>query len=289
MPVVCQKPFVKDGVAFPCGQCHPCRWRRRKVWSHRIMLESTQHKHNSFITLTYDDDHLQEHVEVRELQLFFKRLRKKIGKFRYYAVGEYGERTLRPHYHIAAFGVETCLRGQTDLRKRICCEVCSRIESCWQKGAVQVARLEPASAAYIAGYVTKKIRNAPGVGSLLKPEFQRMSLKPGLGLSAMHDVANVLLTHELEKTLEDVPVFLSHGEAHFPLGKYLRKNLRRMIGRSEKCPQSVLDKMEGEMRPLRESAFLASASLSKAIVLANKGRLASFESKRKIKKERHVI
>lgn len=204
------------------------------------MLEASQHESNAFVTLTYDEEHLPKDgsVSVRAMQLFIKRLRKAGYKFRYYLVGEYGDQSYRPHYHIALFGFPQCFRGQTDLRKSVCCKTCASVKRAWHnQGAIQVAFLEPASAAYIAGYVTKKIK---GLGiSLpdgLAPEFQRVSLRPGLGLRVMHDVADRLLTYNLEKEIEDVPMSLQHGKVKMPLGRYLRANLRKMIGRDEKCP-----------------------------------------------------
>ena len=43
----------------------------------------------------------------RDYQLFMKRLRKAFpnDKIRFYAAGEYGPKTLRPHYHAILFGL----------------------------------------------------------------------------------------------------------------------------------------------------------------------------------------
>jgi len=289
--MVCEKPFVKDGMALPCGQCLPCRYRRKKVWSHRIMLEAMQHRSNAFVTLTYDDEHLppDKSVSVRALQLFFKRLRKKGHKFRYYAVGEYGDHTLRPHYHLAMFNFPQCFRGQTDFRKLVCCETCKTVSDAWQdQGACQVAYLEPASAAYIAGYVTKKVLAKP-LPKELTPEFQRMSLRPGLGLHAIIDVAAVLMQHDLEEDLEDVPHTLQHGTTHYPLGRYLRGNLRKRIGRDEKCPESVKEKVAAELRPLRESAFLASSSFAQEIVDENRGKIINIRAVARRKQGKAIL
>ena len=280
--MLCEKPYIKDGVAFACGQCLPCRHKRAKVWAHRIELEATQHAENSFITLTYTDQWViknEGNLRTRDLTLFFKRLRKGGWKFRYYAVGEYGDKTRRPHYHLALFGEGPCVRGQTDLRRSSCCSRCDFIARTWGMGAIQSARLEPGSAAYIAGYVTKKLRKEP-LPQNLSPEFQRMSNRPGIGYGVVHDVAHVLLKHYPD--IEDVPVVLQHGQSVAPLGKYLRKKIRLAIGRDEKAPQSVIEKMAQEMQPLRESAFLASKSFSSALLEKNKGARTSFLTRRKI-------
>lgn len=291
--MICERPYTKDGLALACGQCQPCRIQRRKVWSHRIMLEASQHASNAFVTLTYDDAHLPKNgcVSVRDMQLFIKRLRKQGHKFRYYCVGEYGDQSYRPHYHLALFGFPQCYRGQTDLRKSVCCPTCSSVKRAWQdNGAIQVAFLEPASASYIAGYVTKKIK---GLGQSLPkgltPEFQRVSLRPGLGLRVMHDVADRLLTYNLEKEIEDVPMSLQHGKFKLPLGRYLRCKLRRMIGRDEKCPPQVLEKVKAELLPLRQQAFNASSSFAEAVVQANKGKRANVLARAKIKQPRKSL
>lgn len=62
-----------------------------------------------FITLTYSDEYLPPNSSLRktDLQKFFKRLRKNLlgRKIKYYACGEYGSRTNRPHYHAIIFGL----------------------------------------------------------------------------------------------------------------------------------------------------------------------------------------
>ena len=62
-----------------------------------------------FLTLTYNDDNLPSDVGLHkdDLQRFFKRLRKALDtkKIRYFACGEYGDTTSRPHYHAIVFGL----------------------------------------------------------------------------------------------------------------------------------------------------------------------------------------
>ena len=69
--------------------------------------EAKLHKENCFITLTYNNNNLPKYKSLvkKELQDFFKRLRKKYGEgIRYYACGEYGPKGKRPHYHAIIFG-----------------------------------------------------------------------------------------------------------------------------------------------------------------------------------------
>jgi len=258
--MLCEKPFIKDGVAFACGQCLPCRHKRAKVWAHRIELEATQHQANSFVTLTYTDEWVRKNegnLRTRDLTLFLKRLRKGGWKIRYYAVGEYGDKTRRPHYHLALFGEGPCLRGQTDLRRSSCCARCDFIARTWGMGAIQSARLEPGSAAYVAGYVTKKLSdpNDFRLGGR-HPEFARMSKRPGIGANAIPDVADRLLRlpPRFLASLPDVPRALRHGGKPYPLGRYLTRLLRKQIGRSPDAPEVNLEHKKEEVQLLRQYA-----------------------------------
>lgn len=89
----------------------PCRLNRRRLWTHRLLLEQLKHGDSCFLTLTYDEKHLPEGGSLvpKHAQDFLKRLRSKTNlKLRYYLVGEYGEDTERPHYHVALFGYPNC-------------------------------------------------------------------------------------------------------------------------------------------------------------------------------------
>lgn len=297
--MLCEQPFVKAGVAHGCGQCFPCRFNRRRIWAHRIMLEATQHADSCFVTLTYRDESLRmssgalltlddclqgrsASLQPLELRDFLKRLRKAMQpqRIRFYAVGEYGDTSWRPHYHVALFGVPGCVRGRTHRRQGMgrvqwatCCEVCKLVGDKWGHGDIEVGRLEPQSAGYLAGYVTKKMTKADDVRLEGRhPEFARMSLKPGIGFSAMHEVASQLMVYRLEGRLVDVPGQLRHGSKLLPLGRYLQRSLRRMVGHDEATPVEVLEQYEAEMSDVQEAAFDSSQSFAKAIVEANEQR-----------------
>lgn len=100
-----------DYVAAPCGKCAYCIKRRIDGWVFRLSQEEKIHSSSSFITLTYDNISVPMTANgfmtlvKRDLQLFFKKLRKYTGcqTIKYYAVGEYGGKTMRPHYHLIIF------------------------------------------------------------------------------------------------------------------------------------------------------------------------------------------
>lgn len=95
--------WVCGVIDLPCGKCVECLQAYASTWALRCMLESTLHKDNCFITLTYAS--APPSVDKRELQCFFKLLRKEIDcKIKYYSCGEYGSKGGRPHYHACIFG-----------------------------------------------------------------------------------------------------------------------------------------------------------------------------------------
>ena len=87
----------------PCGRCMPCRINKTQAWVLRLEFEKSNCEKSAFVTLTYDDEHLPKDCSLnkRDVQLFFKRMRKAGLQFRYYCVGEYGENELKyydPNY-----------------------------------------------------------------------------------------------------------------------------------------------------------------------------------------------
>lgn len=95
-------------MCVPCGKCILCKDRKVKEMAARCVAETNLHgKVPYFITFTYDDKHLpEEGLRKRDIQMFLKRLRamlvrdKLSNKLRYLAVGEYGSKKGRPHYHV---------------------------------------------------------------------------------------------------------------------------------------------------------------------------------------------
>lgn len=232
-----------------------------------MMLESMQHDDNCFVTLTYSDDHLPSDgsLNPKHMQDWLKRFRKAIEptKVRYYLVGEYGDTTQRPHYHIALFGFAGCLQGRSRYNRSgySCCDHCRIIASTWSRGLILAGDLNPSSIQYVAGYVTKKMTKAddPRLGGR-HPEFARMSLRPGIGVYGLHEVASVMLSLGLEESQVDVPSTLRHGKRLLPLGRFMKGKLREMVGREKTAPQEVRDALKEELRPLYEIAKARAAS-----------------------------
>ena len=127
------------------------------MWSIRAYHEASMHKFNSFLTLTYDDDHLPSDNKINkpDLQKFFKRMRKHF-KFKYLACGEYGELTRRPHYHAIIFGEHFNHGGLTQMidDQQYTNSV---VEKIWGQGHISIAECNLSTIMYTCGYVHKKI------------------------------------------------------------------------------------------------------------------------------------
>lgn len=177
-------------IRIPCGQCIECRldYARQKAVraEHELRLWAPTHD-SSFLSLTYSDKFLPPNnsLVVRDLQLFMKRLRKERGDgIRFMACGEYGDTTLRPHYHVILFNV-----GFDDKRR---CGSGKRgdpifnsdsLDKIWSLGHAVIGSVSFDSIAYVAKYVNKKVTGDAAkahYGDRI-PEFGTCSRRPGIG------------------------------------------------------------------------------------------------------------
>lgn len=182
-------------ISLPCGQCVGCRLERSRQWAMRCVHEASLYDENEFVTLTYDDNKIPHRGQLhyRDVQLFIKRLRKSSGaKIKYIVCGEYGETTMRPHYHMIIFGYrfpdrEKVLKLQSE-HKLYSSAILERL---WQKGHCVLGEVNFETAAYIARYCIKKVTGkgaeahysrVDDLGEYqLTPEFLKMSLKKAIG------------------------------------------------------------------------------------------------------------
>lgn len=168
-------------VRVPCGQCIGCRLERARQWAVRLMHEKRLHKESVFLTLTYDDDHCPNGLVKRDFQLFMKRLRKSYdAPLRYYACGEYGENTFRPHYHAIVFGLLLVDRGRTTSDGYYSSDLISKA---WPFGQHTCGEVTFRSCAYVARYVCGKVTGSNSEAHYHGrcPEFALMSRRPGIG------------------------------------------------------------------------------------------------------------
>lgn len=171
---------------IPCGKCEGCKIDKANDWATRCYLEAQNHTKNAFITLTYNKDNLPKGKTLlkADLQKFWKRLRKHVAptKLSYFACGEYGLITKRPHYHAAVFNYwpdDAQPYKRNDVGDML--YTSAELEKIWGKGYVIIGNLTYESACYIARYVYKK---AFGAEKELKkgqlPEFITSSKRPAI-------------------------------------------------------------------------------------------------------------
>lgn len=239
--VLAKVPFIEVG----CGKCIECKQQQASMWSDRCVFEAMQHEHNYFITLTYDDIHIpldgclhQEHM-----QKFIKRLRKYFVKklnqrdIRYFYVGEYGSSSMRCHWHLILFNcyipdlsdVFEVLEADGRYHKhkrpssRDSCRYSRIIYDLWQnQGMISIDEFNYNTAAYVAGYVNKKIdeKHLYLINKLgLTPEFHRMSTRPGIG-------DGYFSTDMFDKSFLIIP--RSGGAKHSVVPRFYEKKLDKL-------------------------------------------------------------
>lgn len=208
---------VRDWIEIPCGKCTGCRLDYSRQWAYRCMLELEYHDESHFVTLTYNDNHVPYSaygdpesgeaidaltLQKRDLQLFMKRLRKSFSddRIRFYACGEYGSTTFRPHYHGILFGLHLddlvpcgCSPAgfpyyTSEKLQRVWSiyHPATKSRSAWYDpiGFVSVGDVTVESCAYVARYIMKKQKGDDAVFydfHNIEPEFTLMSRKPGIG------------------------------------------------------------------------------------------------------------
>lgn len=199
---------MSEFIDIPCNKCIGCRLDYSREWANRCMLEAQKYKHNEFITLTYDNEHLPtqnmvvdfETGEVEErgtlvpehVSKFMKDLRRYYqyhynhDGIRFYACGEYGSLNQRPHYHLIVFNLPVMDKefGFTNKKGSINYKS-ETIQKIWNKGLTSLCPVTWETCAYTARYMMKKIKGKETTDILKESgfiqEFVRMSRNGGIG------------------------------------------------------------------------------------------------------------
>lgn len=174
-----------------CGRCVPCLRKKQIDWCFRLQKELVASSSACFLTLTYDNESIPiseggYSLARRDFQLFMKRLRKHANqkqKIKYYACGEYGDKTERPHYHAIVFNLPRPFEKY--------------IQKAWKLGHIHVGTVTEASIFYTTKYALKGLRRKKpfeydDLGR--EPQFQLMS--NGLGeVYAKEIIRDYLITN----------------------------------------------------------------------------------------------
>lgn len=221
--MLCQNPTFFGGIPRRCGHCDACRVNTFQQWFCRCKLEASCYPYNSFVTLTYNDEHLPKGANLlkSDLQDFFKRFRKDCP-IRYYACGEYGDQSNRCHFHFIGFGLSY---EDSDI-----------VQKAWTLngksiGFIECTPLVDEKIKYCLGYVQKKMWKKVDLTSegLLpdgrNPEFRVMSRRPGIGYPALVDIdlsdPNLLQAFINQKS----QLFGFDGRKKLFFDRYLREKL----------------------------------------------------------------
>ncbi len=203
-------------MEVPCGKCIQCRLDYAQDWAIRCTHEASLYKHNYFLTLTYDDDHLtmgllnNPTLVKEEFQKFMKRLRERLRKefkhvgVRFFGCGEYGDINLRPHYHIILFNcplpdiTDRFPDGEGHIIHKLNgmglpMYYSQLVADCWSdddgncKGFITLDDANFNTESYVSRYILKKQKGETSsvyskiLGVL--PPFILMSNKPGIGFT----------------------------------------------------------------------------------------------------------
>lgn len=197
--VFAERGKILRELKLPCGQCIGCRLERSRQWAVRCIHERQMHVDAIFVTLTYEKLERMS-LYYPDFQDFMKRLRHKFPLVRYYMCGEYGENYGRPHFHALLFGVDFSDRiyfGKSPAGERL--YTSEQLFHIWKHGFCSIGEVTFESAGYVARYATKAFMDGgdgkrraldeyfvdKDTGEIFPfvPEFNRMSLKPGIGAS----------------------------------------------------------------------------------------------------------
>lgn len=188
-------------IKLPCGKCIGCKLEHSRQWAIRCMHEKRMHSASAFLTLTYDNEHLPAGGTLvkRDLQLFMKRLRKQFGNgVRFFACGEYGEKSLRPHYHVLLLSADFMDRRPVNTRSANPYYTSPLLSKLWTSGSHIIGNVDFESAAYVARYCTKKITGPKAADHYRgrEPEFLVMSRRPGIGTGYLEKFKSELYAHD---------------------------------------------------------------------------------------------
>ncbi|WNK13227.1 MAG: replication initiator protein [Microvirus sp.] len=225
----CISPIcLKKGQFVPCGKCNFCLQNRRLDWSFRLSQEAKVSQASHFLTLTYNDQQIPvdpinglTQLSKEDVRLFTKRLRwynskVRVGTewptIRYYTVGEYGSKTLRPHYHSIMFNLKE--------------EVVNELGNIWGLGTVKVGTVTPASIMYVGKYHLDKFQELPG----RQKAFANISNRSGgIGINYLNENVWWHLEHQATYCWSDnkrIPLSRFYREKIFSKGEREYLNIK---------------------------------------------------------------
>lgn len=271
------KSLTGIGIKIPCGRCSGCRLEHSRQWAVRCLHEKRLHNASAFLTLTYNNAHLPSgnSLSKNDLKLFMYRLRKVLGtQVRFFACGEYGETTQRPHYHILLLSHDFNDRTYYRMSGKHKLYISKTLGKLWQLGDHYIGDVTFESAAYVARYCMKKItgEKAEKHYNGRTPEFIVMSRRPGIGTGYFDRFSNELLTHDsiiVNGVPAALPRFYDNKIAHLlkdeQIGLYTGAELVKIKRRRKITRAMRLDTTSARLR-VRELVTMAKLKLKTRII-----------------------
>ncbi|WNK12668.1 MAG: replication initiator protein [Microvirus sp.] len=214
------KQFSKEYATFkiPCSKCRACRLENARQTAVRCVHEASLYENNSFVTLTYSEEHLKsDKLIYSDFQKFIKDLRnyrfeELLGKLypnishregrreqwklltketrnalydtiriSVFCAGEYGDKGKRPHWHALIFNWQPndlVHKYSTPRGDKVYSSAV--LNSLWPMGFTELGSVTFESASYCARYATKKLYHGKDGTHPYEP-ISRRSAKNAIG------------------------------------------------------------------------------------------------------------
>lgn len=225
-PITMRHPKEPRMIEFPCGQCLPCRIRKKSQWTLRNLLESRLAVSSSFWTLTFRDNDLHNLHKIGRKQIIYRfldALRKSETRagnsqpIRLYGCYELGGTLGRPHYHMLIYNM---IKNYTQPTKYIRNLPRPRYHTkLWPYGHVDIGEYNPATVNYTIEYLMKDTRTS-GAQS-----FPIRTARPAIGYYGLRSLAESLARKH--GTLPELPVSLKLDGRSYPLDRWSKDVLRK--------------------------------------------------------------
>ena len=165
------EPYRDPDYYIPCNRCLGCKADQSREWAIRIEHEARMSELKCFLTLTYSDEYCPKKIDRKLLTIKMKELQRKLDcNLRYFAVGEYGDKTKRPHYHAVLFNTDLLGGAEQSRPGRY---LHPAITGLWPYGQHEIQPYDEGTACYTAGYISKKLGD--------EDTFSIKSTRPPLG------------------------------------------------------------------------------------------------------------
>jgi hypothetical protein len=166
-------------------------------------------------------------LQPEDVTLWLKKVRKKLPQFRYFLVGEYGEKHGRPHYHLIMFNVQANFETEKIIKET------------WGHGFIQIKPADHKNIQYTARYVIKKLTKPDQFPEGVHPEYARQSRMPGLG----HGAAIKLVESYMKKGLLPADSTDNQQKIRLCTDGNFRYN-KRMYPLSSYISEKILDELD---------------------------------------------